>query len=211
MFSFFDFKLVLNCKSAATRWQQTALELDRVGITDYQRFEAIPDIGSHESFNRSVNQMLRLFHISGKKHFLLLEDDVVFVQDTLLLHAVMSCAVSELPPDWDILYLGANIQEKGFKTPHFHTTHLYRIFNAWTTHAVAFNQKCVERLLEGQPGFSERMFDNWLSDQLNALNAFCVAPMVAFQRPGESLIWKGPANYTDIFTKSNELLKTETK
>ena len=64
-------------------------------------------------------------------------------------------------------------------------------------------------ILEKQPEFSVRMFDNYLSDRLPELQAFCVAPMVAYQRPRISSIWqKGIVDdYTPIFEASEERLK----
>jgi hypothetical protein len=201
MFSFFDQKVVLNCQSAVERMRLTASELQRVGITDYTRFEAVPDIGPHESFNRSVNYILRSFLISGANRLLLIEDDILFVGTGHL-----PAALEELPEDWDVVYLGANLQEQGFKAPVRHSKHLCRVFDAWTTHCIGFSRKAVKRLIIGQPGYSERMFDNWLSSQLSELNAFCVTPLVAIQRPGNSLIWKANTDYTNIFTKSDQIL-----
>ena len=55
-------------------------------------------------------------------------------------------------------------------------------------------------LLEHQPGFSEQMFDQFLSESLPKLNAYVVAPMVAYQRPRVSSIWNnGHEDYTSIF------------
>lgn len=201
MFCYFDYPVVLNCRSAVERMQQTASELQRVGIANYTRFEAVPDIGPHESFNRSVNYILRSFLLSGAERLLLIEDDVLFLETRHV-----PAALSELPPDWDILYFGANLQERGFKAPVRHSKHLCRVFDAWTTHCIGFTREAAKRLLKGQPGFSERMFDNWLSSQLEGFNAFCVSPLVAIQRPGNSYIWGGNADYTDIFKKSDHLL-----
>jgi hypothetical protein len=201
MLDYFDYKVVLNCKSAVERMRLTSLELSRVGITSYHRFEAVPDIGPHESFNRSINYILRSFLLSGAKRLLLIEDDILFIDSR---HA--DEAVAELPADWDIVYFGANLQESGFKAPVRHSKYLCRVFNAWTTHCVGFSQNAAKRLLKGQPGFSEQMFDNWLSSQLMEFNAFCVSPLVAIQRPGNSYIWGGNADYTDIFSKTDHLL-----
>ena len=201
MFSFFDLKVVLNCRLAAERMRLTGAELHRVGITDYIRFEAVEDIGAHESFNRSVNYILRMFELSGAERLLLIEDDVLFVGTDHVEEAI-----SELPEDWDILYFGANLQETGFAPPVRHSKRLCRVFNAWTTHCIGFNKKVVKRLLNDQPGYSERMFDNWLSSQLPELNAFCATPMVAIQRPDNSYIWNNYADYTNIFAKSDHIL-----
>jgi hypothetical protein len=53
------------------------------------------------------------------------------------------------------------------------------------------------------------MFDNALSDLLPELNAFVVAPMVAWQRPRFSSIWQRSEvdDYTEIFEVSEARLR----
>jgi hypothetical protein len=194
---------VLNVPSAVQRWQLTVNELERVGICDYERFEAIADIGPHQSFNRSVNKIICDFFFSDKRNLLLLEDDVIFLDLNYF-----DAALNELPADWDILYLGANVAENSFDKPIRYSPHLCRVFNAWTTHAVAFNRSLfIRELIIHQPGYSVQMFDNWLSGQLHRCKAFCISPMIAIQRPGNSYIWGGDANYTSVFDHSNDILK----
>jgi hypothetical protein len=64
----------------------------------------------------------------------------------------------------------------------------------------------VPFILEHQPGFSEQMIDNWLSAQLPRLNAYVVAPMVAYQRARHSAIWGRYDDYTPIFKQSEAKL-----
>jgi hypothetical protein len=206
MFDFFDMKVVLNTPSAAERMQRTVNELRRVGITDFIRFEALPDETPHRSFNRSVNGILNLFAKSDKKHLLMLEDDVVFNGFELDLNKLLGQAINELPDNWDMLYLGANLHVDGFQEPIRFSNHLCRIYNAWTTHAIAFNHKCVKWLAYNQPQFHEGMFDGWLSSQLFHFNAFCITPMIAFQRPGKSNIWGHDVDYEPVFRISSDKL-----
>jgi hypothetical protein len=205
MFDFFDSIVVLNHPLAVDRWRLTVTELQRVGIKGYTRFASLPDETPHRSFNRSVNGILSTFRDSGKSRLLMLEDDVVF-DDAFLTNAVLNCAIKELPENWDILYLGANLHVDGFKEPIRYSNHLCRIYNAWTTHAIAFNHKCVKWIAYNQPQFHEGMFDGWLSSQLFHFNAFCVAPMLAFQRPGNSLIWGHDVDYDPVFRISSDKL-----
>jgi hypothetical protein len=58
-----------------------------------------------------------------------------------------------------------------------------------------------------QPNFSEQMFDQYLSSQLHEFNAYCVAPMVAYQRPRVSSIWNRHDDYTPIFEASEARLR----
>lgn len=196
MWDFFERKVVLTCDDV--QWTQAMHELARVGIDDYQKFTALPDIGPHQSFSRSVRQILVDFYESGAKTLLHLEDDCVFQP---LEH--LGKAITELPDDWDVLYLGANIQ----CDPQRVSEHLFRVTNAWTTHCIAYNRKVVPYLLENQPDFSTEMFDHFLGKNLGALNAFVVAPMVAYQRQHVSAIWGTAEDYTPIFEASDKRLR----
>jgi hypothetical protein len=68
------------------------------------------------------------------------------------------------------------------------------------------NKKCIPFILENQPGFSEQMFDNWLSANLNRLNAYVINPMVAWQRPRHSKIWGHMVDYDEHFIASQNKL-----
>jgi hypothetical protein len=180
-------------------WEQGRQEIERVGIFDCIKFQALPDIGPHQSFNRSTRQILSDFNDSSHETLLFLEDDVQFRD---LSH--LEEALSELPPDWDIVYLGANLLNG---EPERYSDHLFRVKSAWTTHAIGYNKKVIPFLLENQKGFSEEMYDQTLSNLLPSLNAFVVAPMVAYQRPHHSAIWDRYDDYTPIFEASDGLLK----
>ncbi len=194
MLDFFDRKVCLTADAA--EWVKADAEFNRVGISDVYRFNALPDIGPHQSFNRSTRQILIEFFESSNERLLFLEDDCVFnssdhLQDTL----------KELPADWDIIYFGCNIQdEKPVKI----TDNLFKIQGAFTTHCIGYNKKCIPFILENQPGFSEQMYDNWLAGQ--KLNTYVINPMIAFQRPRHSKIWGHMVDYTEHFKASQKKL-----
>jgi hypothetical protein len=200
-FSFFERKV---CLTLGPDYPLAEAEFDRVGLTEVLRFDALPDIGPHQSFSKSEREILWQFWQSGASSLLHLEDDCIFRSCDHL-----GLALSELPDDWDIVYLGANLicWNNGEIAPERYSEHLFRVRAAWTTHCVGYSRKGAQYLLERQPGFSEIMFDNWMSTQLPYLNAYCVAPMVAYQRPRFSSIWGREDDYTPIFEASEERLK----
>jgi hypothetical protein len=104
-----------------------------------------------------LNSMLKEFLLTDGKTFLGLEDDVLFKDLTHL-----PDALNELPEDWDIVYLGANVTEN---RPEFYSHNLRRVRSAWTTHAVGYSRKAVEKIVEMYKGDweSEGMYDDWLS------------------------------------------------
>jgi hypothetical protein len=198
---FFQNRTCLTTK--AREWKKADAEFSRVGLS-VEKFQSLPDIGPHQSFSKSVRRILTDFNESDANTLLHLEDDCTFRD---LSH--LENALGELPSDWDIVYLGANLilWNNGEVAPERFSKHLFRVSCAWTTHAIGYNKKCVPFILENQPDVSERMFDNYLSDLLPRLNAYIVAPMVAWQRPHHSLIWNKFDDYTPIFEASEARLK----
>lgn len=201
--SFFHRRICLTNDDA--EWQPAQTEFNRVGL-EVEKYQAVKEIGPHQSFSHSERNILLDFLHSDAETLLHLEDDCVFRD---LGH--LPKAIDELPEDWDVIYLGANLVlwNNGEPWPERYSEHLFRVKCAWTTHAIAYNKKCVRTILEGQPSFDAQMFDNWLSTRLPELNAFCVAPMVAYQRPRISSIWQRGYvdDYTPIFEASEERLK----
>lgn len=200
---FFDRKICLTVQDH--EWRKACNEFERVGLHGVERFQAVKEIGPHQSFSHSERNILLDFYHSSAETLLHLEDDVQFRSTEHL-----EPAIKELPNDWDVWYLGANlVLQPGFGAciPVRHSEHLFKIDAAWTTHAIAYNKKCIHEILAKQPGFSERMFDNYLSDRLPELNAFVVAPMIAWQRPHMSLIWNRETDYNDVFEQSEEKLR----
>lgn len=199
MWNFFDRKVCLTADEK--EWAKAAREFERVGLNEIIKFNAIPDIGPHQSFNRSTRQILIDFCESGSQRLLFLEEDCEFVN-----YAHLSKALQELPADWDIVYLGGNISEESFRKPEKYSPHLCRVYNCWTTHAVGYHRKVIEDILQFQPGFSERMYDNYLSDRLGEFRAYIVNPMVAVQRSRVSSIWKTFCDYSEKFEASNKAM-----
>lgn len=194
MWDLFDRKVCLTAD--ASEWAKADAEFNRIGLTDVQRFNAIPHIGPHQSFNCSTRQILIEFFESSNERLLFLEDDCVFKDITHV-----DQALKELPADWDIVYFGCNIQDE---KPAIVTDRLYRIRGAFTTHCIGYNKKCIPFILENQPGFSEQMYDNWLSGQ--QLNVYVINPMVAWQRPRHSKIWGHAVDYKEHFIESQKKL-----
>lgn len=206
-FSFFTRRV---CLTLGPDWPQACAEFERVGVNDVWRFDALPIDGErikgpHQSFNASVRQILTDFIASGSESLLHLEDDVVFRD---LAH--LELALCELLTNWDVVYLGANLlcwNKPDDLRPLRYSDHLFRVRQAWCTHAVGISRRAAQIILDGQPDINEQMVDNYLSGLLPNLNAFVVAPMVAYQRPHYSAIWQRHDDYTEIFEQSDGRLR----
>lgn len=181
----------INLNHRTERWEESEKEFKRIGW-EVERF------GTTTDFNNSQYRCLQ--EAKQYNSSLILEDDVCFGS---LNH--LDNSYSELPEDWDIISLGANLREE-------HTEriggNLYRYTNGWTTHAMGYSKKMVEWILENFNPEKDIVYDEWL--RINVLpffNCYIVYPMVAFQRPSYSDLMGMFADYTEIFETSKSMFK----
>lgn len=190
-FNFFDRITCLTL--GGDEWTLAEAEFNAVGL-NAKPFQALKAIGPHESFNLSTYAILKEFYDSKDHTLLFLEDDCDFRN----LH-LMPQVLKELPKDFDIFYLGANIRDE---KPQRITQHIYRVNDCWTTHAVVYRKPIVKFILDNHPGESEMMADNWFGSILKDWKAYVCKPFLAYQRPRKSTIWGSVVNYEDIFKES---------
>jgi hypothetical protein len=174
---------LLTTKNATDRLI-TSLKHLRDNNLDPEVVYALEDREPRISFNRSMQHILQ----NSDGTLLLFEDDV-----ELKRFGHFDEAVSQLPEDWELCYLGANLTGPVEK----YSNNLYRVFSAWTTHAVMYNNP--KKLIENYRDTSI-MFDDWLSREIIPRgNSYIIAPMMAWQRPSQSKLWGGFTDYTQIF------------
>ena len=195
--SFFDSVKVLNLESRRDRLESFVNHAQSIGLT-FDRFKALPHIGPHQSFNFSFLAILAEFYNSGKESILILEDDCR-IYDLKRLQS----ALTNLPHDWDIVYLGANLKQH---EPH--SKDLVRVKEAWATHAVGFRREMAFHILTNYHNVSAQMFDNWLGEFIHPkFNCFMIKPVCAIQEPGYSDIWQKEVDYSSIFRETNRMVK----
>lgn len=109
------------------------------------------------------------------------EDDVRFDWS---MSFVTDVVLNELPEDWDMLYLGANIQYP--VEPY--SGHLFRLYGAWCAHAILYNNRIggvVDYIISHRS--SIKKYDVFLTNMvLPQFNCFVVYPMVCDQRVSKS-------------------------
>lgn len=194
-----DISLCLTMANRPDRRKQAIQEFGRVNIRA-DLFYAFDGEDARDSFNRSQFEMMREAISGPAQTAFMSEDDIIFRN---LCH--LETAFNELPPHWDILYLGANIT---MAKPDYYSPHLCRIYKAWTTHAVIYRRRVMEYIVKNYDWKKEIMFDDWLSNNvLNIFDCYIVNPMVAWQRPGNSDLWQRSTDYTPCFIKGDEMMK----
>ena len=127
-----------------------------------------------------------------------LEDDVVFSENAT---ERLAEAVKDLPPDWDILYLGGHprgpatrVSDKLVKVNQFSFAEAYAI-NGSTALRQLFDTWC-DRI--GKPN---AMYDFILSDFASRMHAYCAYPLITSQPPGHSIVRGEPDDKRGLIQK----------
>lgn len=175
----------LNLDKNPGRWENCVPEFIKVGI-DY-----VEQIITHEgpdryiSFNHAHYDAIKKGYETGEP-FCIFEDDVVFAENWKPLEE----ASNQLPTEWDMTYLGANIN--GFpgcnwQMPVKVSPNLVRLYNAWMTHAIVYSNRGAKWVLDNFDPSQFPVYDEWL--RVNAMaerNIYLINPMICQQRPGYS-------------------------
>jgi hypothetical protein len=188
-FGFFDAIFCLNLDDQTERWAAALRRFSVLEIADrVERFSAIStprnrSVGCTSSWRLMVAQA----HDLGLRNFLGIEDDAIFLDETL---EVLRRAISELKGiAWDLLYLGGAAWEPPVEIPG--RTALRTPRSLTCTHALAVNETAYERLLAEIPeahdiegwiaGYAG--VDQYLSQRVDAghYRAYVLHPRVATQ------------------------------
>ena len=196
----FDKAICINLDKRTDRWEQCQQECHSFGI-QVERFSALTGSNGMQGLHLSNQQ---IFRENAGKALLVLEDDVVFNRP---LSALLD-AYTDLPKDWDMLYLGGNAQcpQKRF------STWLYRSSGILTTHSILYNGKMTRWLAENMevPEVVDRQntIDVWLMKEVQPrFNCLIVYPQIAAQRFGYSDICGMDINYKYFNNKSLKFFK----
>jgi GR25 family glycosyltransferase involved in LPS biosynthesis len=172
--------IVINLDFRQDRWSETVSELEKAGITDYQRFSAIVSHSGERGCALSHHAVLK----QDFNHSILIFEDDIHLSDNW--SDIFLKAIKQLPSDFDILYLGANVKTPAIK----YSENLYMITGGvHCTHAMLYSAKGRRKMIElWDPDNKEfNQIDHWLFMRGQALlNCFVCSPLIAWQRPSYS-------------------------
>ena len=161
----------------------------------------IPGVIYTETNNTVFNRQIGcgLAHLNGlrlakeqNQNVLMFEDDVKLINDYT---NIIQGALTELPEQWDMLYLGGNICSSIFQI----STHLGKLTHAQSTHAYAINKNFLDRLINHiEPRITTTIIDvMYANDIVPSHNCYITIPMVAVQKSGYSNIEERNVSYQD--------------
>lgn len=193
-FGIFDKIYCINLDKRKDRWEQSELEFKKHGL-NVERFSAIDGncitLRSRNSFRLNKGEQgCILSHINilksmveqGLEKILILEDDVSFVDN---LNNLLDCYIKQVPPNWDMLYLGGNHIKQPIKI----SENIGKLIKTYTTSYYAITNSMARFLISQIK--HDSAIDVFYSSFHPDFNCYVLMPHLAWQRP----------NYSDIHNK----------
>ena len=178
----------INLDDRPDRWEKVQEEVKKVGLT-IERFPGIKRARGWEGCMMTHIMLLEL--CKRMSTFMIIEDDILFLKGA---RKNLSCALEQLPEEWDMLYLGATLNRPLERV----SPNLLRIKKGWTTHGIIYNNQhgVVNFILKEAPNMRiDEFIANVVQEKFNCYMCF---PMVATQRPGYSDIVNRHQDYSVI-------------
>lgn len=212
MNNFFDKIYCINLDSRADRWSLFLKELDRIQLTGCEKFKGFEMTSGQHGHAKSYCSLIDLCLAQPHNNYLLLEDDVLFMGEPAEVVDALSLAFSELPENYDALYLGGTLCNNYVDTPIVnYSTHLYKLYSAFATHAVVFSYKGLEKIRSSFSASTDwwkelllGKADSYTTDVylaenfLPKNNCYITKKMLCSQRPNYSNILNKYVDYTSL-------------
>ncbi len=214
---------IINLDTRKDRYEDTYNELQKIRLYNYSRFPAIyPNIEDIKNSNlinpnklwkkKNIEYLrsaagCKMSHLSilkksldnaesNSEYIMILEDDVVFCENTEIYLTMALNDLNAMDINWDILYLGTNLKnsDDAIKI----TDNLLKIKKGLTTTAQVFKRLSLEIIINIIES-SDSEIDNTYNDLLE--DKYCVYPMCVHQRASYSDINKNMCDYGEFHRK----------
>lgn len=192
--------IVIHLQSRVDRFLWITQHLLDNKFPPYKIFAATNDEDGVVGLLYTMTSVMKGLMDSDYPYVLVMEDDAEVI--TTLPERKINAALADLNGDFDLLYLGCNLERPDSKK---HTDNTIKIFTAKAAHAIIYSrpgiQKTLERLLAMD---SPIPYDELLIDVQRDSNSFATSKLIFGQIAGHSDIQKKSVNY-------NNMLKTRFK
>ena len=178
----------INLEDRPERWEEVQEEVKKIDI-EIERYPGIKWSPGWQGCLMTHKLLLELCRC--KRYFMIIEDDILFLKGA---KENLESAISQLPDNWDMLYLGATLNKPLDKVD----KNLLRLKRGWATHGIIYNNQhgVADFILDAAP---VTRVDEFIADDVQEkFNCFMCYPMVATQRPGHSDVVNRYQPYTII-------------
>jgi len=207
-FDYFREIYCINLDRRFDRWDKVQKEFEKVGILD--RVQRVSGEVHKDGRIGLIKSFLKIFKDVKERNVenvLIFEDDVSFINNPV---ENLKKAIEQVGNfQWYLFYLGANTHEKC----NIIRPNLILLRNAFSAHAVAYNNKIYDQIIERFEKTNEIKSQYDINDVFfcteiqNKKTSFCVNPIIATQIPSYSDLEKKFVDYSFII----ERFKNNTK
>ena len=165
--------VVLGLQSRSDRWQRCLEIFEAEGIKKVTRYQT--EINHEDKHRGATKDFLELLRKKRGRQIMFFEDDFELTQNW---REVLGEAWNEVPKDFDLFYLGANLTSKPVKV----SDHVVRVLGAWCLHAVVFSPKFIDYILSSYDVNKHWVFDEWCRVVAPQRKFYMCVPMISYQR-----------------------------
>ena len=188
---YFDRVIVINVNRRSDRLEQFRKEAETVGF-DFEVHSAMDGqfLGMDPIVACRLSHIEVLEKIKPYEMVLICEDDATFVDN---FSNRLVAAMENLPEDWDMLYLGANLVDTYEVNHYWHKSR-----RCCSTHAYAVKKKALPVLIESAKNYDGHI-DMGYSLVHPEINAYIARPTLVYQGPGYSDIQGESVDYSHLY------------
>jgi GR25 family glycosyltransferase involved in LPS biosynthesis len=201
----FDRIYCINLSTRPDRWEAFQKEMDKFGIKDIIRFDAINGKEldyTNMVYNKSLlagEVGILLTHLKlieeckrdNIERVLIMEDDLVFTEEIVKLGEYLDL----VPNDYEFLYFGANHNHKSIRLLN---DKIGILNHSYGLQCVAIKNTVYDKILIDLPKI-EKQVDAYYADYQPITSSFCFVPNMALQRTDFSDIQNRVVDYTWLF------------
>lgn len=226
-FDFFEKIYCINLDHRTDRWQECCDIFNQYNIINkVERFPAIQYKHQDSRYSKAMGQLgcsASHFEITRNalernlENYLVLEDDFYFLDKPEILFNKLNNSLKQLPLDWNMFYLGANLDSSyGLYPIEKYSENLLKLNSCHTTHAFSVNKNLYEKILEKslfripiEEWYKKySVIDVYFSKEILKHNkCFISNPLLSLQKAGFSNIEQNYHDYTEWILQNFEKYK----
>lgn len=196
--NFFDKIYLVNLAKRVDRLLESAEILEKYQIP-FQIFTATEDGVGARGLRDTMNLLFDDALYNRYQNILVFEDDVRMVEEPPIFNLIMDKAVSQLPPNYHLFYLGG--QPTGGYSYRY-ATNLLPALKYFATQSVAYSEQGMKEIKGRGLGYP---IDNWLVDEIQVLgHCFAVDPLLCSQRKGFSDIGQNEIDWNPFIVAKHQ-------
>jgi GR25 family glycosyltransferase involved in LPS biosynthesis len=208
-FNYFEKIYCINLDSRPDRWNEVQQEFEALGVSSYERFPGVIAHSGRLGCSRAICGAIDKALAEECRAVLICEDDLHFPRGGEYTNRKLQAAISQLPEDWDALYLGATLTNQFHAKPvEKYSADLLKLKSAFTTHAIAYSRKgllAFKQAFEPSDSWGDSIvaayeaIDVYLAkDYLHKNNCYITNELLSFQRPSHSDICNNYQDYIGL-------------